>query len=216
VLAWFWPSTLISVPRAARRATCSTARFSVTLIFSPENMAAWTCPPPFQVTTPRGICHLGIQRTRFCSSSAAWARSIRRSMVWCPDRRREYMAGCIHVRPSTPYLDGHILPRVVEEDAVRVDAQGSIPGGVLEEIPAVARQTLPPRVRCAVAPTNILTHRRCSCLTPATCPARARNAPVDSIPGMVAAQAWGESRDVSAPQHLTVFRVKEGKNGNGG
>ena len=38
--AWTWgttfsPSTTIDAPRGARRATCRTARFSVTLIFSP-------------------------------------------------------------------------------------------------------------------------------------------------------------------------------------
>jgi hypothetical protein len=34
------PSTSIRVPRGARRATCSTARPSVTLIFSPLNIAS--------------------------------------------------------------------------------------------------------------------------------------------------------------------------------
>ena len=34
------PSTTMRVPRGARRATWSTARPSVTLIFSPENMAS--------------------------------------------------------------------------------------------------------------------------------------------------------------------------------
>ena len=35
-----WPSTSITSPAGARRATCSTARFSVTLIRSPENIAS--------------------------------------------------------------------------------------------------------------------------------------------------------------------------------
>ena len=43
--AWTWgttfsPSTMMDAPRGARRATCSTARFSVMLIFSPRNMAS--------------------------------------------------------------------------------------------------------------------------------------------------------------------------------
>ena len=43
--AWTWgttfsPSTTMDVPWGARRATCRTARFSVTLIFSPRNMAS--------------------------------------------------------------------------------------------------------------------------------------------------------------------------------
>ena len=43
--AWTWgttfsPSTTMVAPRGARRATCRTARFSVTLIFSPRNMAS--------------------------------------------------------------------------------------------------------------------------------------------------------------------------------
>ena len=40
------PSTVIDVPRGARRATCSTARFSVMLIFSPPNMAAMRSASP--------------------------------------------------------------------------------------------------------------------------------------------------------------------------
>ena len=36
----FSPSTMIVASRGARRATCSTARSSVTLIFSPRNMAS--------------------------------------------------------------------------------------------------------------------------------------------------------------------------------
>jgi hypothetical protein len=36
----FSPSTTIELPRAARSATCSTARFSVMLIFSPRNIAS--------------------------------------------------------------------------------------------------------------------------------------------------------------------------------
>ena len=41
-----WPSTRIELPSGARRATCSTARFSVTLIRSPANMASirWRSP----------------------------------------------------------------------------------------------------------------------------------------------------------------------------
>ena len=35
----FLPSTVIVSPSGARRATCNTARFSVTLIFSPLNIA---------------------------------------------------------------------------------------------------------------------------------------------------------------------------------
>ena len=36
----FSPSTTIDAPFGARSATCSTARFSVTLILSPRNMAS--------------------------------------------------------------------------------------------------------------------------------------------------------------------------------
>ena len=36
----FSPSTTIEVPRGARSATCRTARSSVTLIFSPRNIAS--------------------------------------------------------------------------------------------------------------------------------------------------------------------------------
>ena len=36
----FFPSTRIEAPFGARRATWRTARFSVTLIFSPRNMAS--------------------------------------------------------------------------------------------------------------------------------------------------------------------------------
>ena len=36
----FSPSTTIDAPRGARSATCSTARFSVMLIFSPRNIAS--------------------------------------------------------------------------------------------------------------------------------------------------------------------------------
>ena len=36
----FSPSTTIDAPRGARSATCRTARFSVTLILSPRNMAS--------------------------------------------------------------------------------------------------------------------------------------------------------------------------------
>ena len=36
----FSPSTTIDAPRGARSATCSTARFSVTLISSPRNIAS--------------------------------------------------------------------------------------------------------------------------------------------------------------------------------
>ncbi len=36
----FFPSTVIEAPRGARRATCKTARFSVTLILSPRNIAS--------------------------------------------------------------------------------------------------------------------------------------------------------------------------------
>ena len=36
----FSPSTTMDAPFGARRATCRTARFSVTLIFSPRNMAS--------------------------------------------------------------------------------------------------------------------------------------------------------------------------------
>ena len=41
-----WPSTTIELPSGARRATCSTARSSVTLICSPANMASirWRSP----------------------------------------------------------------------------------------------------------------------------------------------------------------------------
>ena len=41
-----WPSTRMRVPRGARRATWSTARCSVTLIFSPENMASMRARRP--------------------------------------------------------------------------------------------------------------------------------------------------------------------------
>ena len=40
------PSTSIRVPRGARSATCSTARFSVTLILSPRNMASMRARRP--------------------------------------------------------------------------------------------------------------------------------------------------------------------------
>ena len=36
----FWPSCMMDAPRGARSATCSTARFSETLILSPRNMAS--------------------------------------------------------------------------------------------------------------------------------------------------------------------------------
>jgi len=36
----FWPSARIEVPRGARKATCSTDRFSETLIRLPRNMAS--------------------------------------------------------------------------------------------------------------------------------------------------------------------------------
>ena len=42
----FSPSTTIDVPRGARSATCRTARFSVTLIFSPANMASMRARRP--------------------------------------------------------------------------------------------------------------------------------------------------------------------------
>ena len=42
----FSPSTRIDVPRGARNATWSTARFSETLIFSPRNMASMRARRP--------------------------------------------------------------------------------------------------------------------------------------------------------------------------
>ena len=42
----FSPSTRIEAPRGARSATCSTARFSETLIFSPRNMASMRARRP--------------------------------------------------------------------------------------------------------------------------------------------------------------------------
>ena len=42
----FSPSTANTAPRGARRATCSTARFSVTLIFSPANIASMRSRSP--------------------------------------------------------------------------------------------------------------------------------------------------------------------------
>ena len=49
--AWTWgttfsPSTTIDAPLGARRATCNTARFSVTLIFSPPNIASMRARRP--------------------------------------------------------------------------------------------------------------------------------------------------------------------------
>ena len=42
----FSPSTTMDAPLGARRATCKTARFSVTLIFSPRNMASMRSRSP--------------------------------------------------------------------------------------------------------------------------------------------------------------------------
>jgi hypothetical protein len=51
------PSTSIRVPRGARSAVCSTARCSVTLIFSPENIAAirWGSPDSLARSTSSEI-----------------------------------------------------------------------------------------------------------------------------------------------------------------
>ena len=57
----FLPSTVIVSPLGARRATCSTARPSVTLIFSPLNMALIRSPKP--------------------QSRASWSRSLSVSPV---------------------------------------------------------------------------------------------------------------------------------------
>ena len=52
-----WPSTSMRVPRGARNATCSTARFSVTLIFSPRNIASRRSATPRSLGEPQQQPH---------------------------------------------------------------------------------------------------------------------------------------------------------------
>ena len=124
--AWTWgttfsPSTTIDDPCGARRATCSTARFSVTLIFSPRNMASMRdCRPDSSASPKRSFSVSSVGRApalrmrcqRGESSRSRYALYVRLAMA-IPSRSRSAGLG--------PLVEAADVPAAHEQRSDRTD-----------------------------------------------------------------------------------------------